>query len=228
MEAENLRRMKQEEAKVEEYDERDIYDIWDIMVEDVERLRQILTPSVHTFLESNLVVQPCMPLIPAPDEVKVVRDKELNNDVDIISIQAHDDMDDAIQPSIPQNIHTTPPDKDYVAPTTKSILDELLEEFRDDILNVTVADEEDDFNPTKYIKELERLLAKDPQSYFKEIQVHLLIIKTNDESEPFIHTRPLSPLYGTFKSSKSSTKPYKVQRELISPIWFLQLNDGWS
>ncbi|GJS83366.1 hypothetical protein Tco_0749907 [Tanacetum coccineum] len=33
-------------------------------------------------------------------------------------------------------------------------------------------DEEAKFNPTKDIKELERLLAKDPQSYFTEIQVH--------------------------------------------------------
>nr|GEW81188.1 hypothetical protein [Tanacetum cinerariifolium] len=42
------------------------------------------------------------------------------------------------------------------APATKSILDELLEEFRDKIVNVTMDDEED---------------AKDPQSYFMEMQV---------------------------------------------------------
>ncbi|GKD90412.1 hypothetical protein Tco_1365919, partial [Tanacetum coccineum] len=81
-----------------------------------------------------------------------------------------DVMDDVIQPLIPKSIHTTPPDKDYVAPATKLIFDELLEEFRDEILNVTMVDEEADFNPTKDIEELERLLAKDPLSHFTEIQ----------------------------------------------------------
>ncbi|GKA67952.1 hypothetical protein Tco_0767869 [Tanacetum coccineum] len=94
--------------------------VWDIMVEDVERIRQILTPNV-------------------PNE-----------------------MDEVIKPLIPQPIHTTPPNDHYVAPATKSILDELLEEFRDEILNVTMVDEEADFNPTKDIEELERLLAKNP------------------------------------------------------------------
>nr|GEU56477.1 hypothetical protein [Tanacetum cinerariifolium]GEV06779.1 hypothetical protein [Tanacetum cinerariifolium]GEV09352.1 hypothetical protein [Tanacetum cinerariifolium] len=168
---ENLR--KQEEAKVEECDDGDIYNIWDITVEDVEILRQILTRSVHTLPEPDHVVQPCVPLLPSPDELKVVRDEEPNNDVDSNSIQVIDNMDDVIQPSIPQTTHTTPPDKDYVAPATKSIFNELLEEFKDEILNVTVVDEEADFNPTR-VEELEILLAKDPQSYFTKIQcIHL-------------------------------------------------------
>ncbi|GKA58361.1 hypothetical protein Tco_0757549 [Tanacetum coccineum] len=108
------------------------------------------------------MVQSCVPLLPSPDEAKVVRDEEPNNDDDSISIHVPDVMDDVIQPLIPQVIHTTPPDKDYVAPATKSILDELLEEFGDKILNVTMVDKEADCNPTKDIKELEKLLAKDP------------------------------------------------------------------
>ncbi|GJR79743.1 hypothetical protein Tco_0150528, partial [Tanacetum coccineum] len=159
---------KQEEAKVEECDEGDIYDICDITVEDVERLRLILTPNVHSLPEPDLVVQPCVPFLPSPNELKVERDEELNNDV---SIHVPDVMDDVIQTLTPQAIHTTPHNKDYVAPTTKSILDELLEEFRDEILNMTMVDEEADFNPAKDIEELERLLAKDPQSYVMEIQV---------------------------------------------------------
>nr|GEW79487.1 reverse transcriptase domain-containing protein [Tanacetum cinerariifolium] len=63
-------------------------------------------------------------------------------------------MDDVIQHSIPQVIHTTPPDKDYVASTTKSILGELLEEFRDEILNITVVDEEADCNLLRIQKSL--------------------------------------------------------------------------
>ncbi|GJT77845.1 hypothetical protein Tco_1044570 [Tanacetum coccineum] len=76
--------------------------------------------------------------------------------------------------------------KNYVAPATKSILDDLLEEFREEILNVTMVDEGADFNPTKDIEELEKLLANDPKSHYIEIQ--------------------------------SSTKPYKVDREMKSPF----------
>ncbi|GJX20571.1 hypothetical protein Tco_0223248 [Tanacetum coccineum] len=92
-----------------------------------------------------------------------------------------DETDEVIQPLIPQPIHITQPIDDYVAPTTKLILDEL---FEDKILNVTMVDKEDDFNPIKDIEELERFLAKEPQSYFTEIQVHSVITKP----EPFIHT----------------------------------------
>ncbi|GJT47685.1 hypothetical protein Tco_0973842 [Tanacetum coccineum] len=47
-----------------------------------------------------------------------------------------DVIDDVTQPLIPKPIHTIPPDEDYVAPATKSILDELLEEFGDEILTL--------------------------------------------------------------------------------------------
>ncbi|GKC43448.1 hypothetical protein Tco_1061170 [Tanacetum coccineum] len=80
-----------------------------------------------------------------------------------------DEIDEIVQPLIPEPIHTTPPNDDYVAPATKSILDELLEEFGDEILNVTMVDDEADFNPTKDLEEPERLLAKEPQSNFTEI-----------------------------------------------------------
>ncbi|GJQ92743.1 hypothetical protein Tco_0003882 [Tanacetum coccineum] len=79
----------------------------------------------------------------------------------------------------------------------------------DEILNVTMVDDEADFNPTKDLEELERLLAKEPQSNFMKIQMHLVIINT----EPFIHTQLLSPLYGVFNASK----PCKVDKDIISP-----------
>ncbi|GJY35313.1 hypothetical protein Tco_0420691 [Tanacetum coccineum] len=102
-----------------------------------------------------------------------------------------DEIDKVIQP-LP--IHTTPPNDDYVAPATKSILDELLDEFDDEIVNVTMVDEE---------------AAKDPRSHFMKLQVHSVITKT----EPFINTRPLSPLCGVFKTSK----PCKVDRDIKTP-----------
>ncbi|GJR67221.1 hypothetical protein Tco_0013286 [Tanacetum coccineum] len=79
-----------------------------------------------------------------------------------------------------------------------------------------MADKEADFNPTKDIEELERFLANEPQSHFTEIQLHSLITKP----EPFIHTRQMNPLYEIFESYKSSTKPYKVDREMKSPSRF--------
>ncbi|GJW68420.1 hypothetical protein Tco_0122844 [Tanacetum coccineum] len=85
-----------------------------------------------------------------------------------------DETDKMVQPLIPEPIHTTPPNDDFVTPTTKSILDELLEEFGDEILNVTMVNDEADFNPTKDLEELERLLAKEPQSNFTEIQLYKL------------------------------------------------------
>ncbi|GKD24161.1 hypothetical protein Tco_1230375 [Tanacetum coccineum] len=124
-----------------------------------------------------------------------------------------DETDEVIQPLILQPIHITPPIDDYVAPATKSILNELLE---DKILNVTMVDKEADFNPTKDIEELERFLANEPQSHFMEIQVHSVITKP----EPFIHTKPMNLLYEIFESYKSSTKPHKVDREMKSPSRF--------
>ncbi|GJU85958.1 hypothetical protein Tco_1293504, partial [Tanacetum coccineum] len=91
--------LETEEAEVEDDDDGDSYDIWDITVEEVERIRQFLMPNV-------------------PDE-----------------------MDEA----------------------TKSILDELLEEFNDEIVNVTMVNEE---------------VAKDPLSHFTEIQDEVLVYLT--------------------------------------------------
>ncbi|GKD53618.1 hypothetical protein Tco_1287005 [Tanacetum coccineum] len=125
MGAKNLRGMKQEEAEVEDCDEGNMDNIWGITVKDVERIRQLLTPTVHTLPEPDPVVQPYVPLIPFPDEVKVVREEEPDNNIDSISIHVPDVTNDVIQPLIPQTIHTTPPDKDYVALGTKPIFDEL-------------------------------------------------------------------------------------------------------
>nr|GEX04767.1 phytochrome B [Tanacetum cinerariifolium] len=69
-------------------------------------------------------------------------------------------------------------DVDIKTSTTKSNLDELLEEFGDEILNVTMVDEEADFNPTKDIEDLERLLAKDPQLYLMRRSPKVLRIFT--------------------------------------------------
>ncbi|GJS18186.1 hypothetical protein Tco_0412658 [Tanacetum coccineum] len=154
---------------VEDDDDGETYDIWDIIIKDVKRIKRFFN---------------------VPDET-----------------------DEVIQPLIPQPIHITPPIDDYVESATKSILDELLE-YK--ILNVTMVDTEANFNPINDIEELERFLAKEPQSHFTQIHVHSVITKL----EPFIHTRLMNPLYRIFESYKSSTKPYKVDREMKSPSRF--------
>ncbi|GKA44206.1 hypothetical protein Tco_0736930 [Tanacetum coccineum] len=89
----------------EDGDDGDIFYMWDITTEDVERIRKFFNAS--------------------------------------------DEIDKIVQPLIPEPIHTTPPNDDYLAPATKSILDKLLEEFRDKILNVTMVNDKAYFNPTK-------------------------------------------------------------------------------
>nr|GEX32444.1 reverse transcriptase domain-containing protein [Tanacetum cinerariifolium] len=87
------------------------------------------------------------------------QDVHLEKDRQFLTPNVHDVMDNIIQPLIPKTIHTPPPDEDYVAPANKSILDDLLEEFRDKILNVTMVDKGVECSPTKDLEELERLLA---------------------------------------------------------------------
>ncbi|GKA80608.1 hypothetical protein Tco_0787300 [Tanacetum coccineum] len=86
-----------EEDLKEDDDDGDTFNMSDIMVEDVERIRKFFN---------------------VPDEI-----------------------DEIVQPLIPEPIHTTPPNDDYVAPATKSILDELLEEFRNDAVDVRLLHE---------------------------------------------------------------------------------------
>ncbi|GJR23053.1 hypothetical protein Tco_0971580 [Tanacetum coccineum] len=137
--------------------------------------------------------------------VRIITVKDVERIRQFLTPNVLDIIEDVIQPLIPTTLHTTPPNEDYVALATKPILDKLLE---DKILNVAMVDEE--AYPTRDLEEPERLLVEDP--HFTEIQVHSVITKP----EPFIHTQSMSPIYGIFESYKSSTKPYKVDREMKS------------
>ncbi|GKE42834.1 hypothetical protein Tco_1470118 [Tanacetum coccineum] len=147
--------------------------MWDITVEDVERIRKFFN---------------------VPDEI-----------------------DEVLQTLIPKPIHTTPPNDDYVAPDTKSILDELLDEFRDEILNVTMVDDEADFNPIKDFEELERLLAKEPQSNFTEIQVDRDIISPGRFSLQGDEIRGLNGLFYVVKwlLKHSKLRPIQVEAHKV-------------
>ncbi|GKF76441.1 hypothetical protein Tco_0225885, partial [Tanacetum coccineum] len=99
-----------------------------------------------------------------------------------------DVMDDIIQPLIPKTIHTIPLGEDYVTPATKTILDELLKEFADEILNVTMVDEEADFNPTKDIEKLERFSLKILNHILQRYRCIQLSLNRMKNPDPFVHT----------------------------------------
>ncbi|GJU85893.1 hypothetical protein Tco_1293439 [Tanacetum coccineum] len=113
---ENIHKKKAQE------DEWDIDDSWKIMAKDVERLRHILTPIVHTLPNFELVVQPYMPIDPVRD-AKVKKEEEHDYNITL--------QDGIMQPLTPKTVHITLYDDDCVAPATNPILDKHLNEFFD-------------------------------------------------------------------------------------------------
>ncbi|GJV96566.1 hypothetical protein Tco_1548143 [Tanacetum coccineum] len=105
-----------------------------------------------------------------------------------ILVSTKEEDEDVIQPLIPKTLHTIPPNEDYVASVTKSILDELLEEFGNEILNITMVDEGANFNPNEDIEELEKLLANYPKPHYMEIQQ--MSIPERCSSANFTHIDP--------------------------------------
>ncbi|GJW28329.1 hypothetical protein Tco_0045204 [Tanacetum coccineum] len=93
-----------------QYDEGDIDVGWDITSNDLERLRQSLTPTTHTLLDLKPVRKPYIPLGPVHDRDKIVREEEQDYDIPL--------NDGLMQPLTPQMVHITPPNDDYVAPAT--------------------------------------------------------------------------------------------------------------
>ncbi|GJW18722.1 hypothetical protein Tco_0026158 [Tanacetum coccineum] len=94
---------------------------WDITSKDVKRLRQFLTPTIHTLPNLEPVVQPYIPLGPVHDKDKIVREKEHDYDIPL--------NDSVMQPLTPQRVHITPPDDDYVAPATNPMSNKQLNKF---------------------------------------------------------------------------------------------------
>ncbi|GKC10049.1 hypothetical protein Tco_1001659 [Tanacetum coccineum] len=143
MGAENLRGIKQEEVQVEECNEGNMEEIWDITIEDVERLKRLLTPTIEALPKPKPMVQPYVPLILFPNEVSNV-------------------TYDMMQPLTPQAIHITPPNDDYVALAAIPILVKLPKEFDNEPLSDSLTTEDDECNPMSDMEELEQVLFHDP------------------------------------------------------------------
>ncbi|GJV01989.1 hypothetical protein Tco_1335558 [Tanacetum coccineum] len=99
-------------------------DLFSMRGENLKRMEQkedqLLTPTVHALPKLELVVQPYVAQIQFPNEVMVF---------------------DVMQTFTSQTIYTIPLDDAYVVPGTEPMLDELLEEFRDELLDINVVDE---------------------------------------------------------------------------------------
>nr|GEW35258.1 hypothetical protein [Tanacetum cinerariifolium] len=134
-----------------------------IMVKDVERLRQMLTPTIHTLPNLKTVVQPYMPLSPFRNKANVTREEELDNDIPL-----HDGM---MQFMTPQTAHNTPPDD--VAPATSLILDKNLNEFEEEFFDDTRVAEKADSNPVNDVKELIDIINTDDfETFVQKLLLH--------------------------------------------------------
>ncbi|GJW07489.1 hypothetical protein Tco_1569912 [Tanacetum coccineum] len=110
-------------------DEGDIDVSWDITSKDVERLRQFLTPIIHTLTNLEPVVQPYIPLGPVHDKDKIVREEEHDYDIPLNT--------SVMQPLTPQAVYITPPNDDYVAPATNPLSNKQLNKFEEEFSNIT-------------------------------------------------------------------------------------------
>ncbi|GKD43198.1 hypothetical protein Tco_1267843 [Tanacetum coccineum] len=133
-------------------DEGDMDVGWDITSKDVERLRQFLTPTIHTLPNLESVVQPYIPLGPIHDKDKIVREEEQDYDIPL--------NDSIMQPLGPQTDHITPPDNDYVAPTTNSMTNKQLNKFEEEFSNITKVAEKESDNPVMKTYDCETIIRK--------------------------------------------------------------------
>nr|GEU90589.1 hypothetical protein [Tanacetum cinerariifolium] len=124
----------------------DMNDGCDITVEDVERLRKILTPSIHTLPNLEPMVQPYMPQGLVCNKEKVKMEEEHDYDIPL--------QDHVMQPLTPQTAHIPPPDDDYVAPATNLILNNNLNEFGEEFNDNARVSKKIDSNTVNDLKEL--------------------------------------------------------------------------
>ncbi|GKB09565.1 hypothetical protein Tco_0837877 [Tanacetum coccineum] len=138
-------------AKAQE-DEKDMDVGWDITSKDVERLRQFLTPTIHTLPNLEPVVQPYIPLGLVHDMDKIIREEEHDYDIPLI--------DSVMQPLPHQTVHITPPDDDYVAPATNHMSDKQLNKFEEEFSNITKVVEKEYDNPVIKTYDYETFIRK--------------------------------------------------------------------
>nr|GEV76728.1 hypothetical protein [Tanacetum cinerariifolium] len=104
---------------------------------------------------------PCFPPVrPYPEDCLVSTNDVDNLEKEEAQVEDGDDDDDIYEITI-KDVERI---RQFLAPNVPD--DEIFEEFKDEILNVTIVDEEANFNLAKDKEELEILIAEDPQSHF--------------------------------------------------------------
>ncbi|GJT76061.1 hypothetical protein Tco_1042786 [Tanacetum coccineum] len=144
-------------------DEGDMNDGCDITVEDVERLRKILTPPIHALPNLKPIVQPYMLLGLVYNKEKVVKEEEQDYDIPL-----HEHV---MQPLTPQTVYITPPDNDYVASATNPILNKHLNKFEEEFVDNTRVFEKIDSNHVNDLKEL--LKTYDFENFIRKLKHQL-------------------------------------------------------
>nr|GEW31937.1 hypothetical protein [Tanacetum cinerariifolium] len=130
-----------------------------MMVKDVERLRQILTPSIYVLSNLKPIVQTYMPLRLVRNKAKVVRGEEHDYNIPL--------QDDKMQPLTPQIVHIIPPYDDYVASASNLILNKHLNEFKEEFSDKPRVSNEIDSNPINDVKELLKIF--DFETYIRKL-----------------------------------------------------------
>ncbi|GJW78740.1 hypothetical protein Tco_0140422 [Tanacetum coccineum] len=134
---------------------------WDITIKDVERLRQFLTPTIHTLPNLETLVQPYMPLGPVHDKEKIVREEEQDYDIPL--------HDDTMEPLTPQTFHIKLPDDDYVAPATSPTLDKQLNEFWEECSDITRVADKANGNHVKDVQDLSDIKTYDCETFIQKL-----------------------------------------------------------
>ncbi|GJT15780.1 hypothetical protein Tco_0874486 [Tanacetum coccineum] len=111
----------------------------DITSKDVERLRQFLTPTVHTLPNLEPVVPPCIPLGLVHNKDKIIREKEYDYDIPL--------NDSVMQPLTPHTIHITQPDDDYVTLATNPMSNKQSNKFKEEFSYIIEVAEKEYDNP---------------------------------------------------------------------------------
>ncbi|GJT49597.1 hypothetical protein Tco_0975754 [Tanacetum coccineum] len=134
-----------------------------ITVEDVERLRKILTPPIHVLPNLKPIVQPYTPLGLVYHKEKVVKEEEQDYDIPL-----HEHV---MQPLTPRTVHITPPDENYVASSTNPILNKHLKESGEEFADNTRVSKKIDSNPVNDLKDL--LKTYDFENFIRKLKHQL-------------------------------------------------------
>ncbi|GJZ19281.1 zinc finger, CCHC-type containing protein [Tanacetum coccineum] len=95
-------------------------------------------------------------------DIKVKDAERLREEEQDYDIPLHDGV---MQPLAPQTVHITPPDDDYVAPTTNPILDKQLKEFRKEFSDITRVAKKANCNPVNDVKEFSDIKKYDCETF---------------------------------------------------------------